>query len=85
MILEENASTGYSWSYKTNSDTIKLIDHKVLLSGNKKLVGAPSQEVWTFKANQKGTFKIQFLYMRPWEKNSAAAKIVEYTVEVTKN
>lgn len=82
VVLSENASTGYTWSYKTNNKAIQLIDQKNILPSNKKIVGAPSQKVWTFKAIQPGTYKLQFSYARSWEKNATPAKTVIYTVEV---
>jgi predicted secreted protein len=85
VILSENASTGYTWSYKTNNTAIQLIDQKNILQSDKKLVGAPSQKVWTFKAVQKGTYKLQFSYSRSWEKNTPPAKTVDYTIEVSDN
>ncbi|MCP1311601.1 protease inhibitor I42 family protein [Paenibacillus tyrfis] len=80
VILEENPSTGYSWSYKTSSDNVKLISDQA--KKGKNMVGSPSQRVWTFKANQKGTYKLEFLYTQPWEIATAASKTVEYVIEV---
>lgn len=78
ISLEENASTGYSWSYKINKKTIKLTNVE---TENK--VGAPTQKMWTFMAKKSGTYKIAFTYLRPWEKDSTPSKKVEYTVKVT--
>lgn len=78
ITLEENASTGYSWSYKASAKTIKLIKEDTI-----DLVGAPTQALWTFEAKKSGTYKLVFTYARSWEKNSSDANVVEYTVKVT--
>lgn len=78
ITLEENASTGYSWSYKTRAKAIKLTKDETFSNE-----GEPTQTVWTFTANKSGTYKIVFTYARSWEKDSSDTKEVEYTVKVT--
>ncbi|GFZ82624.1 hypothetical protein GCM10008018_30560 [Paenibacillus marchantiophytorum] len=81
IILVENATTGYTWDYKVNRDALQLIDTKILKPG-KGMLRAPSQEKWTFKAKQKGIYKLQFSYVRLWENDNPAIKTIEYSVEV---
>jgi inhibitor of cysteine peptidase len=77
IILEENASTGFSWSYKTSAKTVKMVEEK-----NLDKVGEPAKMMWTFAANKSGTYKIVFSYARPWENDSSDSKVVEYTIKV---
>lgn len=83
IVLEQNASTGYSWSYKINTKSIRLVSQKTI---NKKhpggMVGYPTQGMWTFKGSKKGDYKITFSYSRSWEKNVPPAKVVEYNIKV---
>jgi predicted secreted protein len=83
ISLQQNASTGYSWSYKANTDTIKLVDQKTIDNNPKGLVGAPTKGVWTFKANSSGKYEIVFSYSRSWEKNKKAAKTIKYQITVS--
>jgi len=51
---------------------VQPVKHERLANANKKLVGAPSYELWTFKATDAAfivpqAFKIKFVYARPWE------------------
>lgn len=78
VVLEENASTGYSWSYTANKKVIKLKSKKT-----SNLIGAPVEKIWTFQANKSGNYKIKFTYSRPWEKDTAPAKTAEYSVNVS--
>jgi inhibitor of cysteine peptidase len=77
VVLEENASTGYSWEYTADKKAITLNKEESIVDK----VGAPTQKMWTFEANKSGTYKIEFTYARPWEK-ATAGKTVEYTVKV---
>jgi inhibitor of cysteine peptidase len=77
VTLEENASTGYAWRYTIEANAINLINVETM-----NLVGAPTQKMWNFTANKKGTYKIKFTYARPWEKTDSD-KTVEYTINVS--
>ncbi|MGG4217847.1 protease inhibitor I42 family protein [Paenibacillus jamilae] len=82
ISLEENSTTGYAWSYTTDSKEIKLISKSVKeIKAEDKLDGAPTQKNWTFKAGKPGTYTLKFSYARPWEKG--ASKTVTYTIKVT--
>lgn len=81
VVLEQNPSTGYTWSFTTDCKNIELVNEKNIITKNH-LAGAPSYKVWTFVANKKGTCKLKFSYARPWEKNISPIKKVEYSIEV---
>jgi predicted secreted protein len=72
--LISNPSTGYSWSL-VSYDT-KLVfpqGHHYVRQSNRKLVGAPGMEYWTFSLSSKAfeapyKTRLVFVYKRPWEK-----------------
>lgn len=76
VILESNATTGYSWNIATQ-------DAKILESlGDPKYVrpagappGAPGQQVFQFKVKGAGETKLVLHYNRPWEKDKEPAKL----------
>ncbi len=84
ITLQSNPTTGFSWQWKSNKfdqNVVALVDHKYVASKDRKLVGAPGYEIWTFKAKpisgvhpvtQVG--HIVMVYQRPWEKHSGMKK-----------
>ncbi|MNW55336.1 Chagasin family peptidase inhibitor I42 [compost metagenome] len=85
ITLEENTSTGYSWSYTSDSDAIRLIaeNSEAPAQTDPPMMGVSSQKTWTFKADKKGTYTLKFSYTRPWEKDVPAAETATYTIKVT--
>lgn len=68
--LCSNATTGYRWSESAQiSDpaVVQQISHQVVAPEDTSIVGAPGNEVWTFKALKKGTSTVKMEYSRPWE------------------
>lgn len=82
ISLEENPSTGYSWSYKADPGLTFISEKSVSLKEEPMMVGAPDQKTWTFQAKKAGTYKIQFDYARPWEKDTAPIQSQTYIVHV---
>ncbi|MFD1888218.1 protease inhibitor I42 family protein [Paenibacillus wenxiniae] len=86
--LEQNDSTGYSWTYKADAQLELLKAAEQATASNSKskdgdaIVGAPTNKTWTFKATKPGTYKITFTYEREWEKGDKPAETVVYTVQV---
>ncbi len=76
--LDSNASTGYSWSYKSSSDSVRLVsdDYK----GQSDAIGAGGKQVFTFEATQAGTTELVFVYSRSTP--SADDSTVKYTVTI---
>ena len=77
ITLKSNPTTGFSWKLKSyDKGLITYIDHKFVASQNKKLIGAPGYEVWTFKANKANdrvnqVGHVSMEYARPWTKEGA--------------
>ncbi|MEJ8305206.1 protease inhibitor I42 family protein [Saccharibacillus sacchari] len=82
ISLEENPSTGYAWSYKADPALTLISEKSVSLNEEPTIVGAPDQKTWTFQAQKAGTYKIQFDYARPWEKDKAPVQSQTYIVHV---
>jgi len=84
--LEQNASTGYSWTYKADSQ-LKLVKASEQATPSKSkdgdpIVGAPTNKTWTFKATKPGTYKVSFKYEREWEKGAKPVQTIIYTVHI---
>ncbi|MFD1888219.1 protease inhibitor I42 family protein [Paenibacillus wenxiniae] len=86
--LEQNDSTGYSWTYKADAqlELVKAAEQTTASNSKSKdgdmIVGAPTNKTWTFKATKPGTYKITFTYEREWQKGDKPAETVVYTVQV---
>ena len=69
VTLESNPTTGFRWSESaeiSDQTMLEQVGHK-FVSPETTLVGAPGEEVWTFKALKKGKPTISMEYRRPWE------------------
>lgn len=80
--LKSNPTTGYSWylrSYDTN--VLQPVKHIFEQPENRKLLGAPGYEVWTFRVKPDG-FKvpmqtmIRFVYARSWQIDEQGKQLV---------
>ncbi|MCX5709177.1 MAG: protease inhibitor I42 family protein [Candidatus Omnitrophica bacterium] len=83
IVLDANATTGYSWELADPIDEgqIKLVGSEYV-TANTGLVGAGGKSVWTFKALKVAKAKISFKYVRPWEKDVAPAKVSTFVVDI---
>ncbi len=84
VTLCSNTSTGFSWTADaqiSDSSVLKQTNHKTVASNNN-MAGAPSQEVWTFKALENGTAKVSFTYSQPWSGGIKDAWTVNLDVTV---
>ena len=70
VTLCSNPTTGFQWSESaqiSNQTVLKQTDHRYEPVGEKNIVGGAGQEVWTFKALNKGTTTVSIEYSRPGE------------------
>lgn len=76
--LQTNASTGYAWKV----DAQRGIE--VTLAGvaptRPGMVGAPSVATYRILGRKRGTYRIVFRYMRPWE--GKAVRTLTYRVRI---
>ncbi len=85
IVLEENASTGYQWTYTvTPTGLAAEIGKERFGAVAQPMVGAPVDTVWKFRADAEGEAVITFLYYRPWEKPETAVKREVFTVKIVR-
>ncbi len=80
--LCSNRTTGFQWTEKakiSDPSILQQIEHKYIAPGAK-ILGAPGEEVWVFKAIKEGNGVVSMEYSRPWE--SGEKGIWEYRVSV---
>ncbi len=81
LTLRSNPTTGYIWQLAKplNERIIRFTGNKYQgdISG---LMGAGGREIWTFKAVGSGETRINLKYVRPWEKDTAPAKTVQFRI-----
>lgn len=80
--LKSNPTTGYSWFLREyNTHYLEPVKHEFKAAENRKLVGAPGYEVWTFKLKPAAfavplQTTLRFVYARPWEKSGQTTGLV---------
>jgi len=70
VTLCSNPTTGFQWpelAQIDNQNALKQTDHKYEPPDEENIVGGAGQEVWTFKALNKGTTTVSMEYSRPGE------------------
>lgn len=75
VTLQTNASTGFQWKVHEQSANVVLLKTEVQSSQtqtNPPIVGAPSQQTWTFKAASAGNAVVHLVYVRPWQVTDVA-------------
>ncbi len=81
--LPANPSTGYVWSYAVaGDDVLRLETVSGESAGANGMVGAPGEQVWSFRAQGSGLAVLTYVYAQPWEKNTPPAKIFTLKVQV---
>ncbi len=82
LKLKSNPTTGYTWSLVNyNPALIEPMKHKYEANADKKRIGAPGYEYWTFRVRSSGftvpqQTQIEMIYARPWEANDATKPTV---------
>ncbi len=82
LKMRSNPTTGYSWYLRDYDATmIAPVKHVFEAPTNKKLMGAPGFELWTFRVKPSGftvpqQTLIRFIYSRPWQMNDGSAQVV---------
>jgi len=77
--LQTNASTGYTW--KVDADRGISVTLVTTVATRPGLVGAPSVATYRVIGTRRGTYRIVFRYMRPWE--GKAVRTLTYLVRIT--
>lgn len=88
VALCSNPTTGFQWGQAKVADQTVVAEtgHEFVAPGNAEngepLMGAPGQDVWTFKALKKGSTNISIDYSRPWEDGEQAEWTFNLTINV---
>jgi inhibitor of cysteine peptidase len=85
VALCSNATTGFQWSESaqiSDQTVVQQTGHEFVSPEKTGVVGAPGNEVWTFKALKKGTSTITMEYGRPWEGGEKGVWTFNLTVTV---
>lgn len=84
ITLEENGTTGYTWSYEIkNTDILQFVNDEVKADKSGK-AGAPGKHIFEFSGVKKGETTIVFTNKRDWE-GGETAETKEITVTVDSN
>lgn len=83
IVLESNASTGYSWAFESplDEDVVRFVDSVYLDSGSDR-VGAPGGDELTFEAVDDGSTLIQLWYVRSFDDPPEPADRAQFEVMV---
>jgi inhibitor of cysteine peptidase len=79
--LEENVTTGFSWSVETTPAMLQATGDEQVAPADTGVVGAAGRHVFTWKASAPGTSELRLWYARPWE-SIQPAKVFTATVVV---
>jgi predicted secreted protein len=85
VVLEENPSTGFTWSYSIDPTGFAAETAKESFAAvPEPMPGSPVNTVWKFRADSDGEAVLTYLYYRPWEKPETAVNRVTYTVKIVR-
>ena len=79
--LDSNPTTGYAWFlHEYDPELVQPVKHEFKY-GDKKLIGSPGYELWTFRITPKGFIvpqqtSIRMSYARPWEGADNTTQVV---------
>lgn len=83
VVLESNATTGYSWRLARPLDAVSLqLVESRYEAPDSGLVGAAGRERWRFRALAPGRTEIALEYVRPWEAGLPPARTATFEVEI---
>lgn len=76
--LQTNASTGYTWKVDAPRGIAVTLDKTVPTRPG--MAGAPSLVTYRIVGNKRGTYRVVFRYLRPWE--GIAIRTLIYRVRI---
>ena len=85
VTLGSNPTTGFSWGETAkiaNPAVLEQTSSQFVAPEGKGIVGAPGNQVWTFKALQKGTTTVGMEYSQPWAGGEKAAWTFQLSLTV---
>jgi inhibitor of cysteine peptidase len=85
LTLSTTPGTGFSWMLVDSAaPALRLLEGEAVTRDSASLarVGAPASATWKFRADAAGAGTIRLEYRRPWERDVAAARLYQVSVEV---
>lgn len=81
LKLEANPSTGYSWLLREYDANLIQPVKRVFKKNDKKLLGAPGSEFWTFRVKPAGFVvpqltTLRMVYARPWQGAESSTQLL---------
>ena len=82
VVLDENVTTGYEWTYEVEGDAVQPTNDEPLSAedlgekGEEPLVGAPAAHLFEFAPKGSGEATITLRYERSWEDAKPAKTVV---------
>lgn len=82
ITLEENPTTGYTWSYTLAPGGILAIESDEYIAPGTDLVGAPGRHVWRFAPAADGEVTLTFVSAQAWAGgNKGESRVLRYSVQ----
>ena len=82
IILDENPTTGYTWSYKIEDESIVKIEDENFVAASGDLVGAGGYHHYTISGLTQGKTDIIFNRMRVWDGEDSTIETVRFFISV---
>lgn len=84
ITLRSNRTTGYEWQLAEPLNT-KVVDFmsSEYMTNPPQMTGSPGTEAWLFRAMGEGKTKIDFKYVRLWEKDVEPGQKISFDIVVT--
>lgn len=80
--LRGNPTTGYGWQIADFDTGVVRQDKEAAYKADSLLTGAGGTYTYQFKVTGAGTTRLNFNYLRPWEKDVPPYKTFTITIEV---
>ncbi len=80
--LAANPTTGFSWQVSGEDTQLVELLRSELVPIENRLMGAPSEQVFSFRPRHKGSAPLRLHYRRPWEKGVAPAESFSVTLVI---
>ncbi len=82
VLLLENPTTGYAWSYTMSAEDILTLEKDEFFAPDAELEGAGGEHLWVWRGVKEGDVTITFDYARSFEAESSPEGTVTYTFHV---
>jgi predicted secreted protein len=76
ISLTATSGTGYTWQAVPIADAlVRQVGDMKFRAADNQMPGASGHQVFRFSVEESGTGTLEFRYVRPWEKDTAPAKV----------